>query len=327
MCKVLLKVLTYCMFFSAALCAAAERVMIATPSQGLFEMPVVAAIRNGYFRKEGLEIQKIQIQPQIAVKALEGGDIDLILAWGSSVRAAPMGVPIKMVAAIVSRPLHILVSRPEIRSGRELKAKTLGVDSSAGTVDYLSRVATRYFGLHPGRDVRIIDTGSGPFRLAALKAGTIDASAIDVALAVKAEEEGFKRLLHLGDIIDLPISGIVVTDQKLAKGRQQIKKVIRATLSGTRFIKQNRTEAIRMIQSYLRVTPSQAAKTYDSSIRSFSDDGFISDKAVSLDLQLAKEGLNIAKETPLSQVVDWSLLREIKREERKVPFWMKDYER
>jgi hypothetical protein len=47
---------------------------------------------------------------------------------------------------------------------------------------------------------------------------------------------------------------------------------------------------------------------------SFSDDGLISDKAVNVDVQLAKERLKISKEIPLSQLVDWSLVREIKAE-------------
>jgi hypothetical protein len=48
---------------------AAERVMMATPSRGLFEFPVVAAMRKGYFTDEGLEIRKIQMQPAIGVRS------------------------------------------------------------------------------------------------------------------------------------------------------------------------------------------------------------------------------------------------------------------
>ena len=62
-----------------------------------------------------------------------------------------MGAPIKVMAAMVSRPMHVLISRPEIRFGRDLKGKTLGVDSFGSRVDYLSRVAARYLGLDPDR--------------------------------------------------------------------------------------------------------------------------------------------------------------------------------
>jgi len=294
--------------------SAAERVMVATPSRGLFEFPVVVALRKGYFKDEGLEADKIQVQPQIAVKALVAGDVDYLLAWGSALRAAVTGVPIKAVVGMASRPLHVLITRPEIKSAKDLKGKTIGVDSVAGTVDYLSRVAARHFGLEPDKDVKIIVTGESPLRLAAIRAGSIDATPIDVAFAVKAEDEGFKRLLYLGDIIDLPLSGIAVMDKKLQTEREQVKKVVRATLRGTRFMKQNRAETLQMLSDYLRITPSQAAKAYDASINSFADDGIISDRGISLDVQLTKERLKITKEIPLSQLVDWSLLKEIREE-------------
>jgi ABC-type nitrate/sulfonate/bicarbonate transport system substrate-binding protein len=118
--NVLLRVIPLYVLFSSAFCAAAERVIIATPSQGLYELPVVVAMRNGYFRTEGLEVQKIQIQPEIAVKALLAGEVDYVSDWGASVQASMTGAPIKVVAAMVSRPTHVVISRSEIRFGRDL---------------------------------------------------------------------------------------------------------------------------------------------------------------------------------------------------------------
>jgi ABC-type nitrate/sulfonate/bicarbonate transport system substrate-binding protein len=292
--------------------AAAERIVIGTPSRGLFEFPAVVAIRKGFYKEEGLDTDKVQMQPAIAVKALISGDIDYLLAWGSSIRAAVTGVPIKAVIGMASRPLHVLIARPDIKDPKELKGKIIGVDSVAGTVDYLSRVAVRHFGFEPEKDVKIIVTGESPTRLAALRAGSIDATPIDVAFAVKAEEEGFRRLIYLGDLIELPLSGIAVMEKKLQTQREQVKKVVRATLRGSRFMKQNRAETIQLLSDYLRITPSQAGKAYDAAIDSFTEDGIISDKGVNLDVQLTKERLKITKEIPLSQLVDWSLVKEIK---------------
>jgi len=291
---------------------AAERVTIATPSRGLFEFPVVVGMRKGFYRDEGIEVDKIQMQPAIGVKALMTGDVDYLLAWGSALRAAVSGVPIKAVLGFAGRPLHVLIARPEIKTPKDLKGKIIGVDSVAGTVDYLSRVAVRHFGFEPEKDVKIIVTGESPTRLAALRAGAIDATPIDVAFAVKAEDEGFKRLVYLGDLIELPLSGIAVMDQKLQTQRDQIKRVVRAGVRGLRFMKQNRNETVQMLADYLRITPSQSARAYDASINSFTDDGIISDKGVLLDVQLTKERLKLTKDIPLSQLVDWSLVREIK---------------
>ena len=48
----------------------AERIAIATPSRGLFEFPVVVAMRKGFYKSEGIDVDKIQMQPAIGVKAL-----------------------------------------------------------------------------------------------------------------------------------------------------------------------------------------------------------------------------------------------------------------
>ena len=291
---------------------AAERVTIATPSRGLFEFPVVVAMRKGFYRDEGIDVDKVQMQPALGVKALISGDVDYLLAWGSALRAAVTGVPVKAVVGIAGRPLHVLIARPEIKTPKDLKGRVIGVDSIAGTVDYLARVAVRHFGLEPERDVQIIVTGESPTRLAALHSGAIDATPIDVAFAVKAEDEGFRRLVYLGDLIELPLSGIAVTDQKLQTHREQVRKVVRATVRGTRYFKQNRNDTVQMLADYLRITPMQAAKAYDTSVNSFSNDGMISDKGVQLDVQLTKERLKLTKEIPLSQLVDWSLVKEIR---------------
>jgi NitT/TauT family transport system substrate-binding protein len=290
----------------------AERVTIATPSRGLFEFPVVVAMRKGFFKDEGVNVDKVQMQPALGVKALMSGDVDYLLAWGSALRAAVTGVPIKAVVGFADRPLHVMIARPEIKTPKDLKGKVIGVDSVAGTVDYLSRVAVRHFGMEPDRDVTIIVTGESPTRLVALRAGSIDATPIDVAFAVKAEDEGFRRLVYLGDLIELPLSGIAVMEAKLQSQRAQVKRVIRAGVRGSRFMKQNRAETIQMLSDYLSISPAQSAKAYDASINSFTDDGIISDKGVQLDVQLTKERLKITRDIPLSQLVDWSLVREIK---------------
>ncbi len=50
-------------------------------------------------------------------------------------------------------------------------------------------------------------------------------------------------------------------------------------------MKQNRAETLQMMADYLAIHASQAANAYDTSISSFTDDGFVSDKGLLLDVQ------------------------------------------
>jgi ABC-type nitrate/sulfonate/bicarbonate transport system substrate-binding protein len=295
----------------------AERVMMASLSPGLFEFPVVVSLKRGFFRDEGLEVLKVQMQPQVSVMALVAGDVDYSLSWGSSLRAVITGVPIKVVAGVAHRPLHVLMGRSEIKSGKDLKGKRIGVDSFAGTMEYLSRAAVKHFGLDPDKDIKFLVSGSSPTRLAALQSSVIDATPIDIAYAVKGEEEGLKRIINFAEIIDLPISGVSVTEKKLVTDREQVKRVTRAILRGTRFMKENRAATLQLMADFLSISLSQAAKAYDTSIHSFTDDGQISEKGLMINIQLTKERLKIVRDVPLNQVVDWSLVRELKAERTK----------
>ena len=305
--------------------AAMEQVNVATPSYGLIELPVVVAVRNGYFRSERLEIQKIQIEPEVAVKALLAGEVNFSLAWEASVRAAAAGLPIKVVAAIVTKPPYVLMSRPEVRTGKDLKGKTLGMDTFASMTDYLSRMAVRYLGVESGT-IAFVEIGNTALRLAALKTGEIQAATFDLTGAVKAEQQGMKRLVPIGEIIEYPMLGAAATTAQLATKREQTTKFIRALLRGTRFIKQHRTETIPIIQRYLKLTAREAAQTYDWAAPYFTDDGLILDRLLALSVRRAKDEGKSANDSALRQVADWSVIREVMAERRKLPPWLKQYD-
>src|SRR6476659_6420637 len=218
-----LSVLIALVFLLAGDAPAAERVTIATPSRGHLEFPVVVAMRKGFYKEEGIDVDKVQMHPAVGVKALISGDVDYLLAWGSALRAAVTGVPVKAVVGIAGRPLHVLIARPEIKTPKDLKGRVIGVDSIAGTVDYLARVAVRHFGLEPERDVQIIVTGESPTRLAALHSGAIDATPIDVAFADRGKDEGFRPCLHSEDQIELQLPGIAPTAQTPKNHRDQVR--------------------------------------------------------------------------------------------------------
>jgi NitT/TauT family transport system substrate-binding protein len=299
----------------------AEQVRVATPAQGFLELPVVVAMRNGYFQTEGLEIQKIQIAPEVSVKALAAGEVDFNLAWEASFRAALHGAPIRAVAALAARPLYALMARPEVRSGGNLAGKIVGIDTASSTIDFLSQVAARYLGAN--RQLNTAEIGPSELRLSALREGEIHATVVDLTASAKAEDEGFRRLLNLGDIVEMPVSGIFVTRALLAKRPERVKRFVRATLRGLRFIVEERLDTIRIVQHYLKLTPFQASRSYDIAIGAFARDGLVSDRVLAFSGRRAGEEVPSAAARALNHVADWSLLRAILAERRKVPFWLK----
>ncbi len=278
-------------------------------------------MRNRYFQTEGLEIQKIQIAPEVSVKALVAGEVDFSLEWGASMRAALSGAPVKAIAGLALRPLYALVSRPEIRSAGDLAGKILGIDAPAGMIEFLSEVAARY--MAGDQQMSTVAIGPSGLRLKALKRGEIHATVLDLAAAAKAEDEGFHRLVNLGDIVEMPVSGIFVARALLAKQPERAKRFMRATLRGAHFIKQERSQTIQIIAHYLKLTPSQAARSYDQTVGALTRDGLIPDRVLAFSARRAADELRLAAAPPLGQLADWSLLREILAERRKIPPWFR----
>lgn len=62
----------------------------------------------------------------------------------------------------------------------------------------------------------------GGHRLAALAAGIVDATPLDVAYIQRNEKLGFTNLLYLGDVANLRLGGFAVNTDKIQRNPKQI---------------------------------------------------------------------------------------------------------
>jgi ABC-type nitrate/sulfonate/bicarbonate transport system substrate-binding protein len=306
--------------------SALEKLHVATPVQSIAELPLIVAMRNGYFRAEGLEVHRLVVQPEFAVRALAAGEVDFSLAWDAPIRAALAGTPIKIIAAIAARPMHVFVVRPEIRSGSDLRKKIIGVDVMSSRTDDLARLVARYFGLEPDNHVEVVEIGSSTERLTALKDGTIQATLLDPVTAVKAAVQGFRTLLRAGDINDSPVLGVAAATPKLTGQRQQAVRFLRALLRGARFIKKYRADTVEIIRGHVRVAAAHGALIYDAAHGSFAEDGLVSERVLALSVWRAQEGRSNTAAVRLGRVADWSLVRELAAARSQLPFWLRPYD-
>ncbi|MBI4522328.1 MAG: ABC transporter substrate-binding protein [Deltaproteobacteria bacterium] len=291
----------------------AERVIVGMSTVGLYEFPTEVARRKGFYEEEGLEVQKVSMKPDLIIKAAVAGDIDYSMVWGATLRAAVAGMPVRVVIGMYGKPLHMLISRPEIKRVEDLKGKKIAISSFGSTPDVLLRAALKHYGLNPEKDVQILSVGGSSTRLAAIAAGAVEATPLDLAYVGKAERLGLKTLAYLGDVLSLPLSGIGASQKKIRDNPNQIRRLVRGTLRGMQFIRDNRNEAVKMMVAYLKLTDEDARKIFEFTIRSLSVNGQFPDETLRADIDLAKQALKIDKEVPLSQVVDWSFVREAKQ--------------
>jgi NitT/TauT family transport system substrate-binding protein len=276
-----------------------ERVVMAVPNIGLSQLPALVAQEKGFYKQERFEVLIVVMDGTIATRAMIGGDIDFSVAFASG------GAPIKGVMGMTTRGTQGFVVKPEINSGADLKGKIVGVSGFGGSTYHAALLALEHLGVDP-KDVSILNVGNSALRLAALKFKKIDATILDTAFVRKAQELGFKRLVSLADLGEIPSTGLMVTTAKLKKQPDQIRKVVRATLKGTRYFKEHRSEMISFVASKLAVDTKEAEELFELGVKVFSNNGRISDEGLNLLLRQRDP----KRQLPIkpSDIVDWSFL-------------------
>jgi ABC-type nitrate/sulfonate/bicarbonate transport system substrate-binding protein len=106
----------------------------------------------------------------------------------------------------------------------------------------------------------------------------------------------------------MPLAGLVVTQNKIDANRNQVKRMVKATLRGLMLVHQNRQEAIDIASAWMRLDPEFAAAGYDSTLPAYSQEGFASDQGLRTMLEIVTKG-KVGEFSP-SRLADFSFLRE-----------------
>lgn len=294
---------------------AAEKITMSYSSRAYGFLPAQVAAVKGFFKDESLEPVLIQMRSQVAVPALMSGELQYSLTFGNILAAAMQGMPSKQLAVLTERPLHHIVARPEIKTLADLRGKKIGAQRIGGT-DYLAAEAILQAKGMSVKEVQFVTLGADePVRIEILKKGLVDAICISPPGPIRLQREGYNILGGPRDLkIGSPISGFAVTDSRLRDRRDEVKRALRATVRGLRFIRDRKEEVIPIMMHWLNQTREVASESYDLMIPSFSLDGSTSDATYEFAIEARKGSVKSDKPIPLSQVRDFSLLREVQRE-------------
>jgi ABC-type nitrate/sulfonate/bicarbonate transport system substrate-binding protein len=291
--------------------AAAEVVTIGISTVGLYELPTEIAKRKGFYQEEGLEARKVVIRTPLHVAALLARELDYSTVTGIISNASIQGLPLKSVMGWFDKPLHILIARPNIKKISDLKGKRVAVSTFGSVPHVMLREALSHSGMNPEKDITVLALGGSGERLAALAAGTVDASPLDVAYIQRTEQLGLSNLVYLGDVVNLRLGGFAVHTDKIQKNPEQISRVIRATLKGVRFLKNNKPETLAIMGDYLKISGDYVEKIYQFAMRSLNEDGLVSKNSMDTEIRLTREQLKFKEEVSESKVAEWKFIKEI----------------
>jgi NitT/TauT family transport system substrate-binding protein len=296
----------------------AQRVFItATNLEDLMSAHIRYGIERGIFKREGVDLQFRAMPPSLTFPAMAAGEVDYTSQVGSAFRAIVRGFPAKVLAIGLNRPLFFIVAQPKVTSPRDLLGKRFAVSSLSGAGARSARIALKKLGLNPEKDVTFIVIGNVTTRVAALEAGSIEATVLQPPYNIHMRRKGFNQVISSGALVSDFIAGVISTRDKLEKNPAQVKALVKGFLQSLTALKNNRQAAVDFLSTRYRLDLEAASELYDMLMQVLTVDGTVSPQELRDYVDLIKEETRIKTPVAADDLVDFRLVRQAATEIRR----------
>jgi NitT/TauT family transport system substrate-binding protein len=184
------------------------------------QLPAWVAKDSGMFAKNGRDVQLIFFTGgTTAILALVSGDVPITQVSGPGlVNSGLAGSDAVFVAAGITSLNYVLMGKPGVRAAEQMRGGTLAISRFGSATDSIARFALRKIGLTPGKDVTLVQVGSGPERMNAVLTGKVSAAVINPPSSFIAEKRG------LAVLADVAKMGLVFQHTGAATTRKYIRE-------------------------------------------------------------------------------------------------------
>jgi NitT/TauT family transport system substrate-binding protein len=293
---------------------AADKVRLSISAIDVSFLTAGLALKRGIFRDEGLDVELIRMNANVSITALSTTDVDYTMVFASVVRGALRGMPMRVVASYMDSSTHLLIARPEFKTIRDLKGKTLAVSTFGATSEVAAKMMIKHGGVDPDKEMKIIPLGVERARYAALKEGIVDVAVLSPPTDTDALRSGYRVLSRFHEIFKMPFTGVGTHLKKLKEKPDEVRRMVKALLRANLFIRSNREGTIQTMMDWVKVDRESAAATYDSTWKIFSEDGGMSESGLKLVIDQGREAMKIDRAVALSEVADFGFIRDVQRE-------------
>ena len=174
------------------------------------------------------------------------------MIFGSVIRAAMRGIPLKVITVLIDSPPYAFIGRPEINAMKALKGKTVGIGVYGSSNDVVARLMLERSGIDPEKEAKLVAFGSDSARFAALKEGLVDAAIIAPPADAQGRNLGFNVLARANDLFKFPHIGLGTSTKKIKEKPQEVAAVIKAFIRANRFIRDHREETVDILVDWGR---------------------------------------------------------------------------
>ncbi len=317
-----LNIILLLLLLSSFPCLSQEKVRfpVAAASKTLGYSPLWVASKQGFFDRQGLDVQLILLRgTPPSVQALVGGSVYVAGATPDAImEVAERGLDLVIVGGVINGLTHAIMGGKKYKSYEDLRGATIGGQSLTSGITFPLRQVLKAKGLEYPRDYKLINVGGTADLFAALSSGQIAAAPLAIPLNFAAEESGFNVIGWYRDVLpNYQLTVLTVRRSWAETNRLLMIRFMKAMILSMRWLYENKEAAIEFLTKEMKLKAVHARKgwEYYTENRIWHPEGDINIEGLKTLIQIFAEQ-NQAKGTLPSpaKYVDQSYLREALRE-------------
>jgi NitT/TauT family transport system substrate-binding protein len=217
-------------------------------------------------------------------QALAAGALDFGLGSGPGMGYAAKGVPAHAVAAVAYEPRNmsiVVTNNSPVKKIGDLKGVKIGVTTAGSLTDWLARKLAESQGWGPD-GVEVVPMGDMRARLAAMRAGDLQASVNSIEESLQLQDQGGgKMLTTFGDAVpDFLTHVVYASDAMIQKQPDLVRRFLRAWFKTAAFMRDHRDVTVKSIAATMSVSEKVVDESYDDELKMLSFDGAFPPKAL-----------------------------------------------
>jgi NitT/TauT family transport system substrate-binding protein len=216
------------------------------------QLPAWVAKEAGIFNKNGLDVQLVYADGNVAVMGLLSGNFAISQVAGPAVvNSALKGSDVVYVAGGMTSLNYYLMVRPEIKSPEQLKWKIVAISRFGSASDFITQLALERIGLKAGKDVVIVQMGDAPRRIEAAMANQIQGVVLDPPANVIAERRGMVSLVNLAEQgLVYQHTGAATTKKYIREHPDIVRRYVKSQVEAVHRIYTDKETSVKVLVKY-----------------------------------------------------------------------------
>ena len=218
------------------------------------QLPAWVAKEAGIFSRNGLNVDLIFFTGgTTSILALVSGDVPITQVSGPGlINSVLAGSDAVFIAAGMTSLNYVLMGKPGLKTAEQLKGGTVAISRFGSATDSIARFALKKIGLTPGKDVTIVQVGSGPARLDAALTGKVSAAVINPPSSFLAERRG---LAVVADVAQMGLvfqhTGAATTKRFIREHQDVVRRYVKSHVEAVHRIWTDKEATVKALGKYM----------------------------------------------------------------------------